>query len=74
MNLKGARTQGHPHHDDYVMLVDVLEQKIKLKQMEEQEALEAKPRFTALVSELLVKLPPDELLADLAELPPDDTV
>jgi len=29
------------------MLVDVLEQGIKLKQMEEQEALEALPRYTA---------------------------
>jgi len=42
------------------MLVDVLEQGIKLKQMEEQEALEALPRYTALVAEIATKLPPDD--------------
>ena len=74
MNLKGARTQGRPHHDEFVMLADAFEQKVEAKLMEEQEALEAKACITARIAEIVAKLPVDEVLADLAVLPPDSAV
>jgi hypothetical protein len=52
--------QGSPLHDTFVMFVDALQQRIKLKLMGEQEALEALPRYTALVAEIATKLPPDD--------------
>ncbi len=62
MNLKGARTQGHPLYDAFIMpFVDALEQFIhEVYHMEWQDALEAGPRFTARVAEIVAKLPPDE--------------